>query len=239
MQRTFLEIGRIPTAQEWENLSEWRRENKDQAWRRGMVGIDNRVFYKYAREAVNGERWMTPEKFAIRHASDIKGNAAKRKADPEAYNAYMREYHQKNLQRRKEQEKKSSAKYRENNRDLISEKRRRDNEKNNKIKREWRENNRDKVRKQASDYRKKRPDIAAARDAVRRGLKQSLKNLSRAEQDSIRNLYHLRNILNKLHKKIMFHVDHIVPVSKGGEHRASNLRLTTADFNLRKSNSVE
>ena len=47
-------------------------------------------------------------------------------------------------------------------------------------------------------------------------------------------LYEFRDILNRIHKSIVFHVDHIVPLSKGGAHSESNLQLATASYNLRK-----
>ena len=36
---------------------------------------------------------------------------------------------------------------------------------------------------------------------------------------------------------IPFHVDHIVPLSKGGKHTPQNLQIVPAKWNLRKSNS--
>lgn len=47
-------------------------------------------------------------------------------------------------------------------------------------------------------------------------------------------LYEFRDILNRIHGSIVFHVDHIMPLSKGGAHSESNLQLATASYNLRK-----
>ena len=37
---------------------------------------------------------------------------------------------------------------------------------------------------------------------------------------------------------VKHHVDHIIPVSKGGEHRLINLQIITADENLSKHNQL-
>lgn len=52
-------------------------------------------------------------------------------------------------------------------------------------------------------------------------------------------LYAFRDLLNSKHSHYMphtgmFHIDHVEPISRGGKHESSNLRLTTAAFNLSK-----
>ena len=44
--------------------------------------------------------------------------------------------------------------------------------------------------------------------------------------------------MNKEAGEILFHVDHIVPVSKGGKHHPSNLRIITAFENLSKKGKL-
>ena len=68
---------------------------------------------------------------------------------------------------------------------------------------------------------------------------------SRARKAKTRNcdrgtlwLYLIRDLKNKAHGKIMYHVDHIIPISKGGSHDIDNLQLATAEWNLKKSNSL-
>jgi hypothetical protein len=46
--------------------------------------------------------------------------------------------------------------------------------------------------------------------------------------------YKFCSVLNSIHGKITFHVDHIFPVSKGGESDFGNLQLATASYNLWK-----
>jgi len=43
--------------------------------------------------------------------------------------------------------------------------------------------------------------------------------------------YKFRDILNHVHGCVMFEVDHIKPISRGGLHHPDNLRVTTAKFN--------
>lgn len=52
-------------------------------------------------------------------------------------------------------------------------------------------------------------------------------------------LYKFRDILNQRHSHYAprngaFHIDHVTPIHKGGRHVSQNLRLTTAEFNLKK-----
>ena len=37
---------------------------------------------------------------------------------------------------------------------------------------------------------------------------------------------------------VMYHVDHIVPISKGGQHHPDNLQVLTASENIKKSNKI-
>lgn len=54
--------------------------------------------------------------------------------------------------------------------------------------------------------------------------------------------YKFCRLLNQQHRHYkprgMFHVDHVIPLSKGGKHEACNLRVTTARFNLSKYNAI-
>lgn len=65
-----------------------------------------------------------------------------------------------------------------------------------------------------------------------------LKNLSEKEKALVNNLYKERNRLNKMAGFIKFHVDHIQPLSKGGLHKFNNLRIITANENLKKGSKI-
>ena len=43
--------------------------------------------------------------------------------------------------------------------------------------------------------------------------------------------YKFRDFLNSVHGKTMYHVDHIIPLAKGGTHSFKNLAIATASYN--------
>lgn len=59
-------------------------------------------------------------------------------------------------------------------------------------------------------------------------------SLNSEEKKRIRDWYKFRSILNSKHGKAMFHVDHKQPISRGGRHHPDNIRVTTAEYNVRK-----
>lgn len=59
--------------------------------------------------------------------------------------------------------------------------------------------------------------------------------LSKYEEGEMKQIYaHAVRVSNKLH--IPFHVDHIVPLSKGGLHHPSNMQICPASWNMSKNN---
>ena len=72
--------------------------------------------------------------------------------------------------------------------------------------------------------------------AVRaRGRKKAMK-LSSDGKSSI--FYKFRDILNAAHGKVVYHVDHIIPLSRGGKHICGNFAIATADYNQWKRASI-
>ena len=65
-----------------------------------------------------------------------------------------------------------------------------------------------------------------------------LNELSEKEKNLISNLYKEKNSLNSAAGFIKFHVDHIIPISKGGLHKFDNLRIITATENLKKGSKL-
>ena len=43
--------------------------------------------------------------------------------------------------------------------------------------------------------------------------------------------YKFRDLLNSVHQKTMYHVDHIIPLAQGGTHAFDNLALATSGYN--------
>ena len=100
------------------------------------------------------------------------------------------------------------------------------------------ENNKDKIKKYWAEYRQS-DEGRAKRDAYRakrRAVKAELiKNLNKEEEIIIKHFFDYRiRLQNKL--GIDFHVDHIVPLSKGGLHHPMNLQVVPAKWNLIKGN---
>ncbi|MBK1969831.1 MULTISPECIES: HNH endonuclease [Brevundimonas] len=59
-----------------------------------------------------------------------------------------------------------------------------------------------------------------------------------ADRNAIRAFYRLAKLLEKHNPGVRYHVDHIIPLSRGGLHHQDNLQVMRADFNLRKSNKT-
>jgi len=69
-------------------------------------------------------------------------------------------------------------------------------------------------------------------NAKRRSIISSIKD------DRILTLYCLRDFYQAMSLGERFHVDHIVPLSRGGKHEIDNLQVIPAIDNLRKGNKI-
>jgi len=104
-----------------------------------------------------------------------------------------------------------------------------------KVSRKWEAENRDRCNfnrrvRRKSEYHRA---VSCHHSAVRRAKKRkSYINLSKEEKLLIKKLYMQA-------KELGMHVDHIKPISKGGEHRLINLQLLTPEENLRKGAKYE
>lgn len=103
---------------------------------------------------------------------------------------------------------------------------------------EWKKNpvNRQKDRDAGKRYDKKpaRKARANARKAFRRtACEDHVKLLNREEMDRIYKIYAECQFLTEV-TGIPHHVDHIMPISKGGLHHPDNLQILTAQENLKK-----
>ena len=62
-------------------------------------------------------------------------------------------------------------------------------------------------------------------------------NLTKDQNKKIRQIYKECDTISK-RTGIPHHVDHIVPISKGGIHHPDNLQILTAEENIRKGNRL-
>ena len=95
----------------------------------------------------------------------------------------------------------------------------------------YRKSNPDKVKLWKQKDRKNNKHRILADNAKRRSLLNSETNIQ------IKQMYILRDFYKAMSLGEEFHVDHIVPLSKGGLHVFSNLQVIPAIDNLRKGSS--
>lgn len=165
----------------------------------------------------------------------LEGKESHRKASKEYYQRNRRKiirYNKKWWRENKESCKRSCRKWYENNKKEISivngewyksngKQYYQDNKKRiNNICKKWKESNKDKITNM---------------NARRRACKLDQTPLLTAEEKQhIQEIYSIRAFMNLGNKNIKWHVDHIIPLSKGGLHHPDNLQILEASANLRK-----
>jgi len=94
-------------------------------------------------------------------------------------------------------------------------------------------NKKAKIRYRRSDKGK---ITARHQSSKRRAIERKARvNLTEYEEGEMKQIYaHAVRVSNKL--QIPFHVDHIVPLSKGGLHHPSNMQICPASWNMSKNN---
>lgn len=78
---------------------------------------------------------------------------------------------------------------------------------------------------------KRRARNAKRRHVVREALCET------ASEEKITAIYNMAHRLTKLTGTV-YHVDHLVPVSRGGKHHEDNLVVMRADFNMKKHSKI-
>ena len=77
----------------------------------------------------------------------------------------------------------------------------------------------------------------AAKSSKRRRLEYN-QTPEEIDYREITRIYQICNDMNNRIGRIFFHVDHIIPISKGGLHHQDNLQVLSASDNLKKSNKI-
>jgi HNH endonuclease. len=134
----------------------------------------------------------------------------------------------------KEQILEQNRKYYEENKEKVLKRKKKYREDNREYFKKWREENREHAIEYAKKYHKENPHIARANNQKRRAMK---KRAAVALTDNERLAL---QILNEECTLLGpgWHVDHIVPLSKGGLHHPDNLQIVRASYNLSKRDKV-
>jgi 5-methylcytosine-specific restriction endonuclease McrA len=149
--------------------------------------------------------------------------------NPERSKAYQKEYHKKRREDNKEAINKKEREY--------AAKRRAENpEKEKAIALKYREKNQDKERERKAKWRIENQSIIKYHKIIRKK-----RSLIKPED---KNQIPIMNVIYKCCRRIsdctgiQFHVDHIIPLSRNGNHAANNLQILPAKINLRKSAKI-
>jgi len=137
--------------------------------------------------------------------------------DPEKHKQYHREYNREWMRCwRAEHSEESKAQHRGYMRDWRA----RDREKNNALQREY-----------SRQWRAKHPEKEARNTQIRRAQKQAVANTLTKQQAQ-----RLFAIGRATHPGEKLHLDHIVPLSKGGGTTLANMQAIPVNINLNKGN---
>jgi len=106
-------------------------------------------------------------------------------------------------------------------------------------KEELAERKRENKKRERARRRAKYPaERAVKRKNRRHKLKKDWQELSEYEKRLANDIYRFRDILNKQQGHVVYVVDHIHPVAKGGMHHPFNLQVATYEWNEKKSDKI-
>lgn len=217
-----------------------------QKFKRGEARADGMIFWQYDKSCTDHERWITPEKFSEKQAKHVANMRNERSAKSFAYRAIDKRSKDKNRDKVMERMARWSAS--EHGRSWVKHYCKVNAVSRNAANKLWAKNNTQKLKDRSVKYRKEN----AAR------IKQKSKEWCAMNRDKTRAMCQLRHArkmkqvpvdfskkmvdeiyawARRLEKKlgIPYAVDHIMPLSKGGEHSHRNLQPLPATINLRKS----
>jgi hypothetical protein len=171
----------------------------------GDVRDDGMIFLQYKYNRKNPEYWVTPEQYD----KYINNTLIRIKLYKERNKQKVNEYHKCYREKNKEKQSDYFSKY--YNKD-----------KKNSINR---------VLKWAKENPEKHNEIIAKRRSQK---KHGIISLTKDQRKIMRCFYRQADRLEKRFA-LQFHVDHIIPLSKGGLHIPSNLQVLPARLNLQKN----
>jgi 5-methylcytosine-specific restriction endonuclease McrA len=191
-------------------------DNEPKRHKRGDVREDGKIFWK-------ANRWLTPEKFEQyrkAHAEGVKRYCGRNREE-------RREYSRKWYSENKEVHKEYGYKWAKENRDKTRE-----------IWQRYKKRHPDRVAAHSNRWKKNNPIkvkiMACNSEAKRRArMEGTSAHLNQEQQAIVKCFYDQAQRLQK-RLGIKFHVDHIIPLSKGGMHIPTNLQVLPASINVRK-----
>lgn len=92
------------------------------------------------------------------------------------------------------------------------------------------------ILKKCKEHYESNKEVYFEKSARRRDLK-NYKNISKEDRDQIRDLYKQSRKLKEV-TGIQFHIDHIIPLARGGTHTVTNMQILTAQDNLSKGSRI-
>lgn len=163
-----------------------------------------------------------------------------RENNREKWRRYASEYDSRNREKRRL----AKRAYAKKNLDKIRERSKKHYERNKKKllehTKEWRKQNPEKIREYSCNWKKSNPEKVNANNAKRRAKKRQATVVDRNEEvkEYVTKLYATQQYYKECHN-IELHVDHIIPLSRGGTHVPENLRLISSEDNLRKRDKLD
>jgi len=204
--------------------------------KRGDVREDGMVFWALIRKQ---GYWVSKEKFEENKKHLNEWSVKKRSKNLNSRREYERDWYSKN--RIKKLEKIKIARL--NNLDLFRERDRLQKKKNPEKHRQnslaWYKNNPVRAKENLENWKKENPEryklLLRKGSAKRRATKKNNTPDLTLNQKLIIETIYLQRIRLEKRLGIPFHVDHVIPISKGGLHIPSNLQVLPAKLNLKKN----
>lgn len=179
------------------------------------------------RHRIGNRAWHSANK-----ESANKRRAEWRKNNPEKTKLYNKTYQRLNPEKQREYRKNWEKRNPEKGKEWDKRNRKRLNE----INKKWREDNKDKSNASSAKYRKNNPEVKRLSDRNRRAKKNNCEGvLSKDISSRLLILQKYRcSICRKSLKKTGYHLDHIIPLSRGGKNEDRNMQVACPTCNMKK-----
>lgn len=205
-------------------------------YKRGDAREDGMVFWALIRKK---GYWVTKDKFCELKKWQNEWSVKRRGKNLNSRRQYEREWYSKNRIKTLEQKKVARL----NNIDVFREKdreqKKKNPEKHRQNARQWNKLNPVKAKENLENWKKENKEryklLLRKGSAKRRATKKNnTPDLTHNQKLIVETIY-LQRIRLEKRLGIQFHVDHVIPISKGGLHIPSNLQVLPAKLNLKKN----